>query len=127
MQAKNSQRMKNAPEMIKILEVKKENQNTKTFTLDKKISAKSGQFFMLWIPGIGQKPFSFSSVRDKLEITVKGVGEFSNYMMNMKKNDLIGLQGPYGNGFKIFGKNVCIVAGGMGAIPLIALIENNKN
>ena len=119
-------RFRNAPEIVKILKVRTENKNTKTFTIDKKISPKPGQFFMLWIPEVGQKPFSFSNFKDRLEITVKGVGEFSNYMLNMKKGDFIGIQGPYGKGFKIFGKNICVVAGGMGAIPLISLIENNK-
>lgn len=122
--------MINAPEIVEIIEVRKENQKTKTFVLSKKISAHSGQFFMIWIPEIGEKPFSFSKVGGKtLEITVREVGFFTEKLCKMKKGDLIGIRGPYGNsGFIPNGKNICIVAGGVGMAPLLPLIEDkNKN
>jgi dihydroorotate dehydrogenase electron transfer subunit len=112
------------PEMIEILEIREETPTVKTFKLDKKIKAKPGQFAMLWIPGNGEKPFSFSKLDDNLEITVKKVGSFTEKLFTLKKGDLLGFRGPYGDGFfKINGRNICIAAGGVGLAPLKPLIN----
>ncbi len=117
----------NAPELVKILEVRKENSKTKTFVLDKKINAKPGQFFMVWLPEVGEKPFSFSKNKENLEVTVRAVGPFTIEFCRLKEGDRIGVRGPYGNsGFIAKGKNTLVVAGGVGMAPLMPLIEDNN-
>ena len=113
----------NAPEMVKILEVRVETPTVRTFVLDKKIRARPGQFAMLWIPDVDEKPFSFSKLNGDLEITVKEVGPFTKRLFSLGKGDLVGIRGPYGNGYRIKGEKICIVAGGVGLAPLMPLID----
>ncbi len=47
-----------------------------------------GQFIMIWAPGIGEIPISFSSVNNPVEITVKIYGEPSKYIANLMPGEL---------------------------------------
>jgi|WetSurMetagenome_2_1015567.scaffolds.fasta_scaffold39840_3 dihydroorotate dehydrogenase electron transfer subunit len=117
------------PETVKILEVRKETPTVNTIVLEKKCGIVDfGQFFMVWVPGVGEKPYACSKYTSKnMEITVKHVGPFSEKLQNLKKGDLVGVRGPYGNGcFTQKGNNPCFVAGGLGIVPLICLIERLK-
>ena len=62
--------------IVKIKKIVKENQNVKTFFLDGKINYKPGQFIMLWIPGVDEKPYSLSYTKP-IAITVDKKGEFT--------------------------------------------------
>ncbi|MHA1167916.1 MAG: iron-sulfur cluster-binding protein, partial [Candidatus Hodarchaeales archaeon] len=57
--------------------------------------------------------------------TICSAGSTTEAMINCKIGDLIGLRGPFGNGFTLRQdkKNRMIVAGGMGIAPLRFLIE----
>lgn len=113
-----------APQAVKVLEVREESPSVKTFVLDKKMDAKAGQFAMLWLPDAGEKPFSFSKITGNIEFTVKRVGRFTERLFLLKAGDYIGLRGPYGGGhFKPAGKRVCVAGGGVGIAPLRPLID----
>jgi dihydroorotate dehydrogenase electron transfer subunit len=56
MKIKESSRYKK----IKIKKINNENYKTKTFFFDYDIDINPGQFIMLWIPGIDEKPFAVS-------------------------------------------------------------------
>lgn len=117
------------PETVKILDVRTETPSVKTLVLDRKCAAPGyGQFYMVWIPGVGERPYACSRFSSKaMEITVKHVGSFSEKLQGLKKGDLVGIRGPYGKGcFVPGGKNPCFVAGGLGIVPLIPLIEGMK-
>ena len=83
-----------------------------------------GQFAMLSVLGAGEAPFSISSTPSRpglLEFCIRKTGTVTEALFNLKENDLIGIRGPYGNGFpveKMKGKDVLIVMGGLGAAPL---------
>ena len=47
-------------EIVRILEHKRESELIYTIFFDFEPKAKPGQFFMVWIPGIGEKPFTLS-------------------------------------------------------------------
>jgi dihydroorotate dehydrogenase electron transfer subunit len=113
------------PEVLKIKSVVNESKDVKTFFFDKKIKAEPGQFLMAWIPRLDEKPFAVS-FENPLGITVEKVGPFTKEMLTMKRGDKIGIRGPYGNGFKLKGKSVCLVSGGCGVIPLALLTEKFK-
>ncbi|MBN2030163.1 FAD/NAD(P)-binding protein [bacterium] len=87
-----------------------------------------GQFMMVSIPGIGEAPFSISSTPSRpglLEFGIRRVGRVTNAIFQLKENQIIGVRGPYGNGFpveKIKGNDLIIVMGGLGAIPLRSLL-----
>ncbi len=77
-----------------------------------------GQFFNLWLPGVDEKPFSVSDVyQGIMEITIKAVGPFTRAFMNVKRGDLIGIRGPFGQGFTLH-QHSLLIGGGMGIVPL---------
>ncbi len=110
------------PVMVEIKQIIQENENVKTFVLQKpkEFSPEPGQFVMAWIPRIDQKPISVSDSNEKffsLTVFNRG-GPFTKKLFESKPGNKIGIQGPYGNGFKIFGNKIILVAGGYGIAPL---------
>lgn len=95
-----------------------------------KFSYIPGQFAMISIPGEGEAPFCLSSTPTRpgiLEFCIRTVGTVTNTLTGLKENQTIGIRGPYGNGFpmeKMEGKDILIVAGGMGAAPLRSVLLN---
>ena len=110
------------PEVLEIKSIVKENRKTTTFFFYKNIEAEPGQFVMVWIPGLDEKPFAVTFT-DPLGITVTKVGPFSSKLHQMYEGQKLGIRGPYGHGFKLKGKKICIVSGGYGIIPLSFLVE----
>jgi sulfhydrogenase subunit gamma (sulfur reductase) len=88
-----------------------------------------GQFVQTSVFGFGEAPFSICSspTRSDLgfELCVRRVGTVSHALHRLAVNDWVGIRGPYGRGFplKAFqGRDVLIVAGGVGLAPLRGLI-----
>jgi sulfhydrogenase subunit gamma (sulfur reductase) len=87
-----------------------------------------GQFVMGSVLGEGEAPFSISSTPSRpglLELCVRKMGTLTETLFSLKENQTIGIRGPYGNGFpidKMEGKDVLIIAGGLGAAPLRSLL-----
>ncbi|MEW6510171.1 MAG: FAD/NAD(P)-binding protein [Bacteroidota bacterium] len=83
-----------------------------------------GQFNMLYVFGRGEAAISISSDpahSRTLAHTIHRVGSVTTGLAQMKKGDMIGLRGPFGSSWPIGGargKDVCIVAGGIGLAPL---------
>jgi len=113
---------------VKIQDVKEENSTIKTFTFRDKhcAKAKPGQFVMVWVPGVDEVPMSLSSIRADgvSSITVAEVGEATKAFHQKKVGEVVGVRGPYGNGFGLAGGNVMIVGGGTGLTPLVPLAES---
>lgn len=82
-----------------------------------------GQFAMVWVPGIGEVPMSisFADGKDICGFTVKPHGLTSKALCDAKKGDLIGIRGPYGNGFTVLSGSCLLVGGGTGLSPLLPL------
>jgi dihydroorotate dehydrogenase (NAD+) catalytic subunit len=79
-----------------------------------------GQFFMLWIPGADQKPFSVSFFDDtRLGFSFIRRGSFSSAMFDLQQGDPVGLLGPLGNGFDLEKERYILAGGGIGTAPLI--------
>lgn len=89
---------------------------------------KPGQFIMIWVPGIDEKPMSISGY-DELgnwSITVKEVGDCTQKIHNLKVGDFIGIRGPLGNYFvlpKDTNKDIFLIGGGIGMAPLKCLAD----
>jgi NAD(P)H-flavin reductase len=87
-----------------------------------------GQFVMLSVPGTGEAPISISSSPSRpgvLELCVRRVGRVTNALYRLQTNDVVGLRGPYGNGFPIErmrDNDLLIVAGGLGMAPLRSVL-----
>jgi NAD(P)H-flavin reductase len=88
-----------------------------------------GQFTMVYVFGIGEVPLSISgdpAAPDRLVHTVRSVGAVTRAVCAAKKNDVLGVRGPYGTGWPLdaaLGRDVVILAGGVGLAPLRPLIR----
>lgn len=116
--------MSEFPKAVVVKEVIDEAKEIKTFIFNDKIDAKPGQFLMVWLPEIDEKPFTLSYIGEKTGITVQRRGFFTSKLHLLGKDSLVGIRGPYGNGFDTSGfKKPLLVAGGCGAASLAPLAE----
>lgn len=124
------------PEIAVITEVFKETSDTTTYTFRFKDeetretwSFEPGQFNMITVFGIGEAPISISSAPSDtgfFQHTVRHVGNVTNALAKKKPGDVVGIRGAYGTGWpfhQLYGRNVLIVAGGIGLAPLRPVIR----
>jgi NAD(P)H-flavin reductase len=123
------------PNLARIVRIEKMIENTQVFTLRfldehlvRSFRHLPGQFVMLSIPGTGEMPISISSSPTRpevLELCVRKVGRVTNALYRMRTNDVVGVRGPYGNGYpmqEIAGHDLLLAAGGLGMAPLRSLL-----
>ncbi len=117
----------NKPRVTTVRRVRRESTDIRTIIVQDEWCSKAapGQFAMIWAPGVGESPMSLSVMGgDGLcGFTVKPLGSTSNALCGVKEGDLIGIRGPYGNGFTPIGGSCLLVGGGTGLAPLIPLAE----
>jgi sulfhydrogenase subunit gamma (sulfur reductase) len=92
------------------------------------IDYKPGQFLMVSVFGLGECPISIASspTRDPLQICVREAGKITQGIMAARVGDVLGIRGPFGNGFpvdRMSGRNVVITGGGSGFATLRSLIN----
>jgi len=123
------------PHLARIVRIEKMIENTQVFTLRfldehlvRSFRHQPGQFVMLSIPGTGEMPISISSSPTRpevLELCVRKVGRVTSALYRMRTNDVVGVRGPYGNGYpmqEIAGHDLLLAAGGLGMAPLRSLL-----
>ena len=110
------------PQTVRIREIRDETRTVRTFVLDAEVpEAEPGQFIMLWLPGVDEKPISIAHPAP-LTLTVARVGPFSTALHGRKVGDRVGWRGPYGRGFSLRqDQPALLVAGGYGVAPLYFL------
>jgi dihydroorotate dehydrogenase electron transfer subunit len=126
--------MNNSYKILKIKNIIINTQTIKTFIFDwemKREIPKPGQFMMVWnFNGLSdEKPMSISKIdldNEEIRITVKNVGKFTNNLHSLKIGDELGIRGPYGNNFKLYGDNILAIGGGVGMAPLKSFVEYAK-
>lgn len=83
-----------------------------------------GQFNMLYAFGVGEAPISISGPpRDGAPLvhTVRAVGNVTRALCEARPGDVLGVRGPYGSSWPVEaarGRDVVVVAGGIGLAPL---------
>jgi dihydroorotate dehydrogenase electron transfer subunit len=110
------------PKTVKIREVIDETRTVKTFVLDASLpEARPGQFVMLWLPNVDEKPISIAAP-DPLTLTIARVGPFSIAVHEYEAGDVVGWRGPFGHPFELNGeRSAVLVGGGYGSAPLYFL------
>jgi NAD(P)H-flavin reductase len=106
-----------------------------TFTIELKslesrngFSFEPGQFNMIYIFGVGEIPISISGDPNKsglLVHTTRAVGTVTKEMAKLKKDDIVGIRGPFGRPWPVkeaIGNDVLLIAGGIGLAPLRPVI-----
>jgi anaerobic sulfite reductase subunit B len=80
-----------------------------------------GQFTMLYAFGVGEIPVSVSGIGQGLVQTIRAVGAVSRALCAAAPGDMIGVRGPFGTDWGVdgaAGRDVLVVAGGIGLAPL---------
>ncbi len=87
-----------------------------------------GQFNMLYMPGIGESAISISDEQpgeDTCAHTIRATGNVTRALTRLEPGDTLGLRGPFGTRWPLsecIGRDVILVAGGIGLAPLRAAI-----
>jgi len=126
------------PQPYSVRHVSKETPDTFSLRLQPEdgVSAtpfKPGQFSMLWVFGVGELPISISGDPadcGRLEYTVRSVGKATHALVSRKVGDRVGVRGPFGAGWPIEavrGRDLVVVAGGIGLAPLRPVIYEVLN
>jgi len=107
------------PQTVPVREIRKETHSIRSLVLDAEVpDATPGQFIMLWLPGVDEKPMSIAAPAP-LTVTVARVGEFTGALHQLKIGARLGWRGPYGNGFTLrTDRPALIISGGCGVGPM---------
>jgi NAD(P)H-flavin reductase len=90
---------------------------------------KAGQFNMVYLFGAGEVAISIVSDPDEpewLDHTIRTVGRITKAIADLRKGDVLGIRGPFGQGWPLEearGHDVVIVTGGLGCAPVVGAIE----
>jgi dihydroorotate dehydrogenase electron transfer subunit len=115
------------PKTLRIAKIIDEAKDIRSFIFDSYMEVRPGQFVMLWLPRVDQKPIGVSYHDDEtFGITVQKVGSFTEKIFDLKEGDLVGIAGPYGKPFDTRGTNIALVGGGFGSAPLAYHFESLK-
>lgn len=88
-----------------------------------------GQFVQVSVLGVGEAPISIASSPTRpqnFQLCIRNVGSLTNIIHKMKEGEILGIRGPLGHGFDVdvlHGRDLLIIAGGLGIAPLRSLIH----
>ncbi|SNB46024.1 FAD/NAD(P)-binding protein [Geobacter sp. DSM 9736] len=87
-----------------------------------------GQFIQLSVPAGGEVPISLAGTPgdSHLELCVRRAGHVTNLLHCLSADAKVAVRGPFGNGFPVEkwkGKDVLMLAGGLGMAPLRSLLR----
>ncbi len=127
---------KSIPFEARIKWIKKETRDTATYALkivnrdiEKAYSFIPGQFNMLSVPGVGEAAISISSAPSDHDLmhTIRVAGDVTTAISRLSAGNVLGMRGPFGNGWpleEMEGRDVMIIAGGLGIAPLRSAIRH---
>ncbi len=124
------------PKLAKIVLIKEEvsgERPIKTFRTqflnENNFTFHCGQCAMLSVFGKGESMISISSsplTKDYLQFSILKMGRVTSALHEMEEGEIIGIRGPYGNGFPIEdwkGKNLIFIGGGIGLAPIWSVLQ----
>jgi len=111
------------PRLVTIKARRRETRDTVSLDFEDPDTAYApGQFNMLYAFGAGEVPISVSAVTGRrVTHTVRDVGLVTAALTRLKAGSVMGVRGPFGHGWPleaIKGRNIVVVAGGLGLAPL---------
>ena len=124
------------PRLAKFIEIKEEVGGARPiksfrtqFINQNGFSFRSGQCAMLSVFGKGESMISISSsplIKDYLQFSILKMGRVTSALHEMQVGEIIGIRGPYGNGFPMKewkGKNLIFIGGGIGLAPIWSVLQ----
>ncbi len=98
--------------------------DTMLITLDGSLEYEAGEFAFLWLPGIGEKPFSIARV-EPLSFLVKRKGKVSSAICSLSVGERLYVRGLYGAPVTVDDASKSIlIAGGTGIAVLPPLVKS---
>lgn len=87
-----------------------------------------GQFVEISIAGVGSFPVSSCDLvrNGRIQSCIRRAGRVTDALYRLEEGDMIGLRGPFGNGFPLecfAGQDALLIAGGLGMAPLRGLLQ----
>lgn len=96
-------------------------------TFDKKVNVQAGEFIFLWIPGLGEKPFS-ALTDDPFSLVVINLGQFTEALMSLEPGTEAYVRGPHGNAVTPKDEaKIVAVAGGTGLAAVYQIARDFGN
>lgn len=96
-------------------------------TFDRPINIQAGEFIYLWIPGLGEKPFS-ALLDDPFTLVVIDVGQFTHALMDLAPGTEAYVRGPHGVPVAPpEGSRIMAVAGGTGLAAVYQIARDFGN
>jgi len=96
-------------------------------TFDRKVEVKAGEFIFLWLPGLGEKPFSVL-LDDPFKLVVISLGQFTQALVELKPGVEAYYRGPYGIPVDPAGdQKIVAVAGGTGLAAVYQIARDFGN
>ena len=90
-------------------------------------AARPGQFVMVAVPAFAIPPISISRIHpDGLELTIRAAGPATSFLTRLRPGAQLALRGPLGRPWPIadaYGRDVAIIAGGIGLAPLRGVLD----
>ena len=91
------------------------------------LAGKPGQFVMVGVPAFAIPPISISRFHpDGIDLTIRAAGAATSFLTRLRPGATLALRGPLGRGWPVeaaVGRDVVIVAGGIGLAPLRPVID----
>jgi NAD(P)H-flavin reductase len=120
------------PVAYRVADRRQETHDTWTLTLEPRSDSlpafAPGQFSMLYAFGVGEVPISISGDLGSpgpLVHTIRAVGSVTESLCSLEPGAWVGARGPFGNSWPIEeaeGRDIVVVAGGIGLAPLRPVI-----
>jgi len=95
-------------------------------TFDRKVSVQAGEFIFLWVPGLGEKPFS-ALTDDPFSLVVINLGQFTAALMDLQPGTEAYVRGPHGIAVAPpEGSRIMAVSGGTGLAAVYQIARDFK-
>ncbi|MCX7997098.1 MAG: dihydroorotate dehydrogenase electron transfer subunit [Patescibacteria group bacterium] len=111
---------------LPIVDIILDNIRVKSFYFHCKLDAQPGQYVLVNIPNVGERPFAPIVITEStFLISVAKVGVGSNTLHGMSVGEQLSIRGPFGTYFTLPEKpgTIALVAGGYGTAPLSFLAK----
>lgn len=110
----------------KITRIDYESENVMIMQLEGKMPFQAGEFVFLWLPLVGEKPFSLA-LDSPITFIIKRRGQFTSELFKKKVGDVVYIRGLYGAPAVLpKSKKAVLVAGGTGIALLPSLAKKLK-
>ena len=114
------------PLVFKVKKVIDEASNVKSYVIEHKLSAKPGQFVMVWLPGVDEVAMSIGWQDEKeFHLTIADAGDCTHAIhTDVEEGAKLGIRGPFGKPFTFDDyKKITLVGGGCGTPPMLSLAQ----